>query len=244
MVFISGVQQKFLHVWLSVHRIKESELSLTLGGHGTGSHKRQYIGNLSIARRIKNDYIEFRARNTDLENFFDRSIIEFKQIRSDRPFTTRIETITRNPVFVFKRQNVYCLQPNTKLKAWKPIQMSLRAIFSIYDIQHDFNQDRLIDEAVALQEPNDVDVNFYLLDNNKAYRSKSLPGFRESGNRIIHIAVHDNMFYWLPSSNLITQRFYCQKLPGKCLFWAERKLNVEEHEKICSDESIVRAKQV
>ena len=135
MVFLSGVDNEFLHIWIAVHKVRESELNLQSGGKGSG-------------------------------------------------------------------------------------------------------------ECLALQVPNNVDVNFYLLDKNKAYWAKQLPGFRESGNRIISIATHANKFYWLPSSNLITQRLYCQKLPGKCLYWTDDKYDLEKHERICTDESIIRAKQV
>ena len=243
MVFLSGVEDKFLHVWLSCHRIKESELSLGSGGHGRGSHKCKYIGNKSLAHRIKTDYSDFVACGSDFENYFNRSVIEFKQNDIKYQYTTKIKSVKKNPVFIYKSQKAYRLRPNNKLKAWKPIQMPLEAIFSIYDIHHEF-KDSTIDECLALQEPNNVDVNFYLLDNDKAYWAKSLPGFRESGNRIINIATHNNKFYWLASSNLITDRMYCSKLPGKCLFWTSTKQNLACHEKTCTDQSIVRAKQV
>ena len=243
MVFLSGVEDKFLHVWLSCHRIKESELSLSSGGHGKGSHKCKYIGNRSLAHRIINDYNDFVAGGSDFENYFNRSVIEFRQTTSNRPFSTRTKKVGKKPVFIYKSQKAYCLRPTDKLKAWKPIQMALEAIFSIYDIHHEF-KDSTIDKCLALQEPNNVDVNFYLLDNDKAYWAKSLPGFRESGNRIINIATHNNKFYWIASSNLITKRLYCSKLPGKCLFWADHRENLNRHEETCTDESIVRAKQV
>ena len=245
MVFLTGVTSEFLHIWLSVHRVKESELNLESGGKGTGQlgRRSQKIGNPSIVRRIKTDYDSFVAQNTDLETFFDRSIITFKQSNLTANYTTRVEKVTKTPVFIYKSQNAYRLRPDNQLKAWKPIEMPLKAIFAIYDIHHDF-QNSTIDECLALQEPNNVDVNFYLLDGNKAYWAKTLPGFRQSGNRIIKIGVHDNRFFWLPSSNLITERHYCQKLPGKCLFWAERKENLKDHEKNCSDQSKILAKQV
>ena len=245
MVFLQGVTSEFLHVWLSVHRIKESELSLESGGlnSGKGGNNRLIIRNASIARRIKTDYDTFLAQNTDLETFFDRSVITFKQSNTAANFTTRVERATKTPVFIFKKRSSFCLKPDNQLKAWKPIEMPLKAIFAIYDIHHDF-RNSTIDECLALQEPNNVDVNFYLLDGNKAYWTKSLPGFRQSGNRIIKIGVHDNRFFWLATSNLITERHYCQKLPGKCLYWAERKEDVKTHEVNCSDQSNILAKQV
>ena len=245
MVFLSGVEDKFLHVWLSIHSIKESELSLSSGGKGSGQNgrRKKFIGNKSLAHRIKNDYTDFVAGGSDFENHFNRSVIEFRQTTSNRPFSTRIKKVRKSPVFIYKSQRTYCLRPTDRLKAWKPIQMPLKAIFSIYGIDHEF-QDSTVDECLALQEPNNVDVNFYLLDNDKAYWAKSLPGFRESGNRVINIATHNNRFYWLPSSNLITDRMYCSKLPGKCLFWSTHRVTLERHEETCTDESIVRAKQV
>ena len=243
MVFLSGVEDKFLHVWLSYHEVKESELSLSSGGHGKGSHKCKYIGNKSLANRIKKDYTDFVAGGSNFESYFNRSVIEFKQNDTRSQYTTKITSVSKTPVFIYKSQRAYRLRPNNRLKAWKPIEMPLKAIFSIYGIDHEFH-DSTIDECLALQEPNNVDVNFYLLDNDKAYWAKCLPGFRESGNRIINIATHNNKFYWLPSSNLITNRMYCSILPGKCLFWTKHQHVLQEHERTCTDESIVRAKQV
>lgn len=245
MVFLSGVDNEFLHIWIAVHKVRESELNLQSGGKGSGrgGNFRENIGNVSLARRIKTDYNDFVAKDTDHETFFDRSIIIFKQSNSDTQYTTKIEKVTRIPVFIYKSKSSFRLRPNNTLKAWKPIEIPLKALFAFYNIHHDFKKST-IDECLALQVPNNVDVNFYLLDKNKAYWAKQLPGFRESGNRIISIATHANKFYWLPSSNLITQRLYCQKLPGKCLYWTDDKYDLEKHERICTDESIIRAKQV
>ena len=112
MVFLSGVEDKFLHVWLSCHRIKESELSLSSGGHGKGSHKCKYIGNKSLALRIKNDYSDFVACGSDFENYFNRSVIEFKQNDIKYQYTTKIKNVKKNPVFIYKSQKAYRLRPN------------------------------------------------------------------------------------------------------------------------------------
>ena len=80
MVFLSGVDNEFLHIWIAVHKVRESELSLKSGGKssGRGGNFRENIGNASLARRIKADYNDFVAQDTDHESFFDRSIIVFK----------------------------------------------------------------------------------------------------------------------------------------------------------------------
>ena len=241
MVHLSGVDQAFLHVWLSCYRIKNEDLELR-GGRGTGNAK--FIHNSSLVRRIKTDHGVFKSRKTDLETYFGRSIIEFKKTKSTYPFMTSIQSVSNQPVFVCKgHKGNYCLtEPLDQLKAKKPIKMSLKHIFSIYDIHHDF-VDSSIKECLALENAHNVECRFYHLDKNKAYWSADLPGFRNSDNRVINIAVKDGTYYWLASSNLIEERFYCNKT-SKCTFYAQDKTHINRHEATCSDESIVRSKQV
>ena len=244
MVNLLGVDQAFLHLWLSVHRIKKEELQLRAGGHGSGSHKTVFIHNISLARRIKSDFDDFKSRQVDHESYFDRSIIVFKQTKSKSPFQTSTESVSKKPVFICKStRDKYCLTETLDtLKAKKPIKMSLEHIFSIYDIHHDF-VDSSIDECIDLENIHNVECRFYHLDKNKAYWSADLPGFRNGDGRIINIAIKDEDFYWLASSNLIEERFYCGKT-SKCNYWATDRRDRDRHEETCSDESIVRSKQV
>ena len=137
MVFLSGVDNEFLHIWIAVHKVRESELNLQSGGKGSGrgGNFRENIGNVSLARRIKTDYNDFVAKDTDHETFFDRSIIIFKQSNSDTQYTTKIEKVTRIPVFIYKSKSSFRLRPNNTLKAWKPIEIPLKALFAFYNIQ-------------------------------------------------------------------------------------------------------------
>ena len=240
MVSLSGVDQAFLHVWLSIFRIKNEDLQLR-AGRGTGRTK--FISNPSLMRRIKTDHADYKSRKTDLETYFDRSIIEFKRSDQRYAFNTSIESVSKQPVFVCKSKNKYCLTESLdQLKAKKPIKMSLKHIFSIYDIHHDF-VDSSIEECLALENAHNVECRFYHLDNNKAYWSADLPGFRNSGNRIINIALKDGIYYWLASPNLIEERFFCAQT-AKCRYWSDDRRNRDRHEETCSDESIVRSQQV
>ena len=100
MVHLSGVDQAFLHVWLSTFRIKNEDLELRRGTKTSGNA--QFIQNPSLVRRIKTDHADYKSRKTNLESYFDRSIIEFKQSKSNFPFMTSIESISKQPVFVCK----------------------------------------------------------------------------------------------------------------------------------------------
>jgi len=246
MVSISGVDQAFLHVWLSTFRIKNEDLELRRGGQGSqkGGNRQEFINNPSLVRRIKTDHGDYKSRKTDLESYFDRSIIEFKQSKSNFPFMTSIESISKQPVFVCKgpKGNYRLTEPLNQLKAKKPIKMSLKHIFSIYDIHHDF-VDSSIEECLALENAHNVECRFYHLDENKAYWAADLPGFRNSGNRIINIALKDGIYYWLASPNLIEERFFCAQT-AKCRYWSDDRRNRDRHEETCSEESIVRSQQV
>ena len=245
MVHLIGIDQAFLHLWLSVFRIKREDLNLRRGGHGRGSHNQEFISNPSLVRRIGSDYDDFKARKTSLQIYFDRSIIEFRQIDSRRPFFTSIQSVTKQPVLTFKTKGKYCLtEPLENLKAKKPIQMSLKHIFSIYDIHHDFIESS-IGECLELEKSHNVECRFYHLDGNKAYWTSELPGFRKSVDRqIINIAVDNENYYWLASSNLIEERHYCTKNTSKCKFWATDKRDRDRHMDSCSTESVIRSKQV
>ena len=158
---------------------------------------------------------------------------------------TSIESVSKQPVLVCKKQKSYCLtEPLDQLKAKKPIKMSLKHIFRIYDIHHDF-VDSSIGECVELENSHNVECRFYHLDGNKAYWTSELPGFRKSVDRqIINIAVDNGNYYWLASSNLIEERHYCTKNTSKCKFYANDSTHRKIHEANCSTESIIRSKQV
>ena len=240
MVHLRGVEQAFLHVWLSVHKIKEDDLHLR-GGHGSG--KAQFIQNPSLIRRIKSDFDDFKTREVDIETYFSRSIIEFRQTDARNPFITSAEAITRHPVLICRKRGKYCLiAPLDQLKARRPIRMSLQHIFSIYDIHHDF-VDSSIDECLDLETPHNIECKFYRVENDKAFWSPELPGFRNGDGRVINIGVQEGHYYWLASSNLIQERYYCRKT-SKCQFWSLDKTHRDIHEVPCSEESTVRAKQV
>ena len=240
MVFLSGVDQAFLHLWLSVFRIKNEDLQLRRG-QGTGNS--QFISHPSLVRRIKADYGDFKSRKVNKETYFDRSIIEFKQTKAHSPFYTSTQFVEKQPVFLCKnKKGNYCLtEPLDQLKAKKPIKMTLKHILSIYNIHHDLVES--IDDCLALENIHNVECRFHHLDKNKAYWSADLPGFRNGDGQVINIAIKDGDFYWLASSNLIEERFYCEKT-SKCTFYARDKTNQARHEASCSDESIVRSKQV
>ena len=240
MVHLRGVEQTFLHVWLSIHKIKEEDLHLR-GGQGTG--RAQFIQNDSLIQRIKSDFDEFKTREVDLESYFDRDIILFKQTKSNYPFITSTRSVERRPVFTYKTKGKFCLaKPIDQLKARWPIRMPLQHIFSIHDIHHDF-VDFSIDECLDLETPHNVECKFYRVENGKAFWSPELPGFRNGDGRVINIGVQEGHYYWLASSNLIQERYYCRKT-SKCQFWSLDKTRRDIHEVPCSEESTVRAKQV
>ena len=243
MVNLSGVDQAFLHLWLSVFRIRNEDLQLRRGGQGSGSHKKEFVNNPSLVRRIKSDHADFKSRKTDLETYFDRSIILFKQSNPDQPFITSIQSVEKRPVFVCKnKKGKYCLTETLdQLKAKKPIKMALKHILGIYNIHHDLVES--IDDCLALENIHNVECRFHHLDKNKAYWSADLPGFRNGDGQVINIAIKDGDFFWLASSNLIEERFYCEQT-SKCTYWADNRYNKDRHEETCSDESIVRSKQV
>ena len=240
MVFLSGVDQAFLHLWLSVFRIRNEDLQLRRG-QGTGNA--QFINNPSLARRIKADHGDFKSRKVKEEIYFDRSIIEFKQTKAHSPFYTSTESVEKQPVLVCKnKKGKYCLtEPLNQLKAKKPIKMTLKHILSIYNIHHDLVES--IDDCLALENIHNVECRFHHLDENKAYWSPDLPGYRNGDGQIINIAIKDGDFYWLASSNLIEERFYCEQT-SKCTYWSDTRRNKDRHEATCSDESIVRSIQV
>ena len=60
----------------------------------------------------------------------------------------------------------------------------------------------------------------------------------------IPLGLSKKQYYFIPNPKLIKGRYFCQKYPGHCLYNTQKINHRDRHEKICSDDSIVSAKQV
>ena len=96
----------------------------------------------------------------------------------------------------------------------------------------------------VLEDLHGVNIHLYELDENgKGYKTSRTPGSRAMYNKNIYIGKRDGNYYWI-TKNLTKKRYYCTKLPTKCVYYTEDLGNWIRHEATCTDETKITATQV
>ena len=253
MITHSGVDPLFLHVWLKVHKFQDDQLDLS-----TKKIKNSvtfHIQNETVLSLLESDFRDFQSQNCSVETFFDIDILFFKENGKQTYFPVRRTKMTRRVIIICKtKADKFINKSLVDLKSEYPIEMSLKSIMSIYDIHesveivpnHQFN-------VISIEEKYHVCIELYKKNGNMCQLDYALPGIRhpqwEPKHRI-RIAV-DNLdipylprFFWVPSDQLISKEYFCTKLPGKCGYSTLILAKLQRHEKNCSDETEIEAKQV
>ena len=253
MITHSSVDPLFLHVWLKVHKFQDDQLDLRTQKirNGITSH----IKNETVLSVLEYDFGDFKSKNCSVETYFDVDILFFKENGHLSYHPVRRTVMTRRVVIICKnRSGKFINKSLIDLKSDQPIEMSIKSILSIYDIHesvdiipnHQFN-------VISTEEKYHVCIELYKKCGNMCQLDYNLPGIRhpqwEPKHRI-RIAV-DNLdipflprFFWIPSDQLISKEYFCTKLPGKCGYSTFKIGNLKAHEKNCSDETEIEAKQV
>ena len=253
MIIHSGVDPLFLHVWLKVHKFQDDQLDLRTQKIKNGIT--YLIENETVLSLLENDFRDFQSKKCSVETFFDVDILFFKENGHLSYHPVRRTVMTRRVVIICKnRSGKFISKSLDDLKSEYPIEMSIKSILSIYDIHesveivpnHQFN-------VISIEEKFHVCIELYKKNGNMCQLDYSLPGIRhphwEPTHRI-RMAV-DNLdipylprFYWIPSDQLISKEYFCTKLPGKCGYSTFVLGKLQQHEKNCSDETKIEAKQV
>ena len=253
MITHSGVDPLFLHVWLKVHKFENDQLDLR-----TIKSRNSVIENIEnpiVLDLLESDFRSFQAYNGSVENFFDVDILFFKQngqlnYRSVKrtPMTRRVIIITKNHSGKFTQTNL------SDLQSGYPIEMSIKSIFSIYEIfesieiipNHQFN-------VHEFEEKHKICIDLYKKNGNMCQLDYNMTGIRHPSwepKHRIKIAIsnldipHLPRFHWVPSDQLVSKEYFCTKLPGKCGYSTSNIKHLQDHERTCSDETTIESKQV
>ena len=253
MITHSEVDPLFLKTWLKVHRFQDDQLDLrTKKSRKSVTYQ---ITNEAVLSLLEADFRDFKSRNCSEETYFDIDILFFKE--NGRLIYNPVQRtpMTRSVVIICKNKSGKIIDKNLgDLKSDFPIEMSIKSILSIYDIDqpaqlipnYQFNMN-------DLEEKYRIVVELYKKVGNMCQLDYDLPGIRypswEPKHRI-RIAV-DNLdiphlprFYWIPSDQLISKEYFCTKMPGICGYSTQNICHLQRHEETCSDETKIESKQV
>ena len=253
MITHPSIDSLFLHVWLKVHKFQNDQLDLrTKKSKNSVTYQ---ITNETVLSLLETEFQDFQLKNCSVETYFDIDILFFKE-NARKLFNPVKRTPMIRPVIIIckNRTGKIIDKKLSDLKSDSPIEMSIKSIFSIFEISEPVQlipnyQFNLND----LEEKYQVIVELYKKVGNMCQLDYDLPGIRypnwEPKHRI-RIAV-DNLdiphlprFYWIPSDQLISKEYFCTKMPGICGYSTQHIGNLQRHEETCSDDTKIESKQV
>ena len=219
----------FLHSWLQINGFSLDRLELKKLG------KKYNLTNPIIIRNLEYSYIEFLQSGKSLDEFFDRQIIICRG--SNKLFKITTESIDRTPVFIFQttKHNTYLFGPDmSNLTSTNAIPCDLKIIMNMYGISKWPKNLNVFEPECGRT------VSLYKVLNGKALFDI------ESGLEIaeIPIGLYKKQYFFIPNPKLIKGRYFCRKYPDQCLFNTVKISDRDRHEKTCSNDSIISAKQV
>ena len=219
----------FLHSWLQINGFSLDRLELKKLG------KKYNLSNPIIIKNLEYSYIEFLQSGKSLDEFFDRQIIICRG--SNKLFKITVDIINRTPVFIFQtsKNNTYLFGPDmSNLTSTNAIPCDLKIIMNMYGISKWPKNLNVFEPECGRT------VSLYKVLNGKALFDI------ESGLEIaeIPIGLYKKQYFFIPNPKLIKGRYFCRKYPDECLYNSTRSNNRDQHEQICSNDSIITAKQV
>ena len=253
----SEIDSLFLHAWIKFHEISIDQLQLK-PARKTNQVQKYEITNELILSLLDNDYQSFLRSNRSVEDFLHVDIITFKENSQGNYYTSKTKCLDRQIIILCKKKNsgLFILDsiPLAELKCVHPIEMSIRSIFSIYDIQDTitilpFQELNIYDFEDKYQ----VCVDIYKRNGNMSQKYYDVPGNREprwNPKHRIKVAVdyidipYLPKYYWVPCDSLISKTMFCTKLPGICVYNTTNPDTLKDHEARCSDQTKVESKQV
>ena len=222
----------FLHSWLNYHEYTLSSLEPFLKKLG----HIYVINDPLIVNPIKESYLQYLQCGKLLEDFFDRQIIICRGYNK-KLFKIKVDRIERIPIFLYQttQKNTFLFGPTqSNLTSTNAIPCDLKIIMGFYGISKWPKDLRDFEPECGRT------VSVYKVLKGKAYYDI------ESVNELADIPIgkFKKQFYLIPNPKLVKGRFFCQKYPDQCHYNSPRMDNRDKHEKNCSDDSIISAKQV
>lgn len=222
----------FLHSWLNRNGYSLDQLE----PHLVKSRWSYSIKNTIITDKLEQDYSRYQESGRTLDDFFERQIIICRGYNK-KLFKFKVDKIERIPIFIYQttQKNTYLYGLDmSNLTSTNAIPCDLKIIMGLYGLSKwpkdlsDFEPE--CGRTVAL----------YKVLNGKAYYD--IESVSELAD--IPIGFLKKQYFFIPNVKLIKGRYFCQKYPDECLYNSTRSNNRDQHEKICSNDSIITAKQV
>ena len=225
-----GIDTVFLHTWLNYKGIFLDKLAPYL----IKRNKKFLITDNRLLECILSDYIRFKKSKIVIDDFFDRQIIIARGNKKN--FKLNIDRIVRKPIFLFQntKHNFLfgvCLK---ELSSTKVIPCPLDILFDIYGLQErpknlSLFQPKCGRKFAVLKVLKDK----AFVDIDSAYATPDIP-----------IGHNQKSFFFIPSEKLIQKRYFCRKFPDQCHYYSKHEQHRSQHEKICTNETIIKSKQV
>ena len=227
-----GICTIFLHSWLNVNGYTLDHLEPYLAK----SRRSHLIKNPEITDKIKADFSRFQESGHTLDDFFDRQIIICRGYNK-KLFKIKVDKIDRIPVFLFQttKHNTFLYGlDQTNLTSTNAIPCDLKIIMAFYGIS------KWPKDLSDFEPECGRTVSVYKVLNGKAYFDIESVSYLAD----IPIGKWQNQYYFIPNRKIIKGRYFCQKYPDQCHFNTTRSNDRDKHQKICSNDSIITAKQV
>ena len=225
-----GIDTVFLHTWLNYRGLSLDKLAPCL----IKRNRKFQISDNRLLESIFGDYIRFKKSKISIDDFFDRQIIIARGNKKN--FKLTVDRIVRQPIFIFQNKHKnFVFGVNLKeLSSTKVIPCPLEVLFDIYGLQERPKNlslfqpkcGRTFSVLKVLKDKAFVDID-------SAYAAPDIP-----------IGHNQKTFYFIPTEKLIQKRFFCRKFPDQCHYVSKRDEDRKKHESICTNETIIKSKQV
>ena len=202
------------------------------------------INDQQVRKRIQKDYNEFEKSKKTLSDFYQTTIAIAKQNTNTKSKLFSLErfkiTYPKMIIIFGDRHGYYMDFDHAQLKSRDPIEIEIPSLMKLLDLPL-FD---LINEYHSI-------VNIYKIKQIKNSNGKELlVGVRHHGvpgltpKAAVNIAVDTwppTKTFWLPSDNLIENRFFCKT--KKCGFSSDRMDHLRTHEAKCTGIQEIMPKQ-
>ena len=225
-----GIDTVFLHTWLIYKGIFLDKLAPCL----IKRNRKFQITDNKLLECIFVDYNRFQKSKIAIDDFFDRQIIIARGNKKN--FKLSIDRIVRKPIFIFQNTNKNFLFGVSlkELTSTKVIPCPLEILFDIYGLDERPRNlslfqpkcGRTFSVLKVLKDKAFVDID-------SAYATPDIP-----------IGHNQKTFFFIPSEKLIQKRYFCRKFPDQCHYHSKYEQHRSQHESICSNETIIKSKQV
>ena len=230
-VEVNGVESKFVAVYIAV---MQKKFRFT-------SHNNKYkFADQNDADLLVRNYTQFKLSGKNMDDWFDREVILCRRLKSSSTvFTTSIKKVNRTPVFIGHRGlKAYYVLKLDELYAKFPIQMTLSQLTRLNGIFARFQ------DLEDLYSDHDINFRFLEIKKGRAFDSECLPGQRQGNFKTILVGNAGDKWFWMPPTFVITERYKCDKFPGKCTYWTYDQRNLNRHKESCVAETKVISDQI